>query len=92
MTKLEIKGTGEAIAAIEEIFREMIQLFDMPSDEAYGRINREFSWREQGFYDDDGLLLLTHEDPFTWAMNIYFGRESLWWLSESRNLTPVPYP
>lgn len=92
MTKLELKGTNDALAAIEEIVREMIHLFDLKSDEAYGRVNREFRWRSQGFYDDDGLVLLTHEDPYTWAMNIYYGKESLWWVSESRDLEPLPYP
>lgn len=92
MIKLEIKGTDEAIAALEEIVEEMVAIFEVSGDEARGRVNREFSWRSEGFYDDDGLLLLTHEDPYTWAMHIYYGKESFWWVNQDQNLRPLPFP
>lgn len=91
MTRLEIEGSDEAIAALEVIAQEMIRLFRIAPDEAFGRINRSFSWRSEGFYDDDGLLLLTHEDPYTWAMHVYYGKNSFWWLNEA-DLEPLPYP
>ena len=68
------------------IAEEMEKLFQIPYDEAIGRINRQ--WQGLTIVGQD---LIYHEDEEFWAKTIYYGKSSYWWLAGA-NPQPLPYP
>lgn len=73
---------------LKSIRNEMIKMFSIPDDEAYGRINR--FWNNEVFHGNQ--LMLYHEDEIYWANTIYYGKNSFWWLREGEYIEPIPYP
>lgn len=71
----------------EGILQEMVRRFGVSETEALGRINRAWSGLE--IVGDDDLIY--HEDEEYWAQNIYYGKDSEWWL-DPPGLAPLPYP
>lgn len=76
---------SESEAFCERIAQEMVRLFGISPDEAVGRINN--AWKGLSIVGDD---LIYHETEEYWANNIYYGKESEWWLSPP-GLKPRPY-
>lgn len=74
--KFKFETDAKSQAFCESIAHEMVRLFGISSDEAVGRINKE--WRNQSIVGDD---IIYHETEDYWAKNIYFGKSSEWWLS-----------
>jgi hypothetical protein len=85
--ELAIRASDKARDFLEEIVTEMLILFPITRDEAVGRINE--AWRHLGYVGDDDLIF--HETKRYWAMTIYYGKESKWWLG-TEGLRPRPYP
>jgi hypothetical protein len=89
MTDLDIHATEEALEYFEQIAREMVLLFPITMDEAIGRINR--FWQGRDMTTEVAVNMLLHEEPDSWAKNVYYGRASNWWLGEE-GLKPLPFP
>jgi hypothetical protein len=68
------------------IAEKMSSLFGISIDEAVGRVNRE--WEGNSIIGDD---IIYHETEEYWANNIFYGKDSDWWLSR-KNLKPRSYP
>ena len=87
MNNFEFVTDEESEEFCIEIAKKMIELFGISMDEAMGRINR--CWEGLEIVGDD---LIYHEDEEYWAKNIYYGKNSFWWLKEgSEDLKPLPY-
>ncbi|WP_156934773.1 hypothetical protein [Pseudonocardia spinosispora] len=86
-------GDAKALEFCREIVEEMVTTLGVPRDEAVARVNRQ--WSVPGESGDVprvwivGLSIAYHEDPHTWAGNIYYGHGSRWWDPSS---TPSPLP
>lgn len=72
--------------ACEEIVGEMVKLFGISTDEAIARINE--AWDGLSIIGPDDLIF--HETTGYWAHNIYYGKDSRWWLFPE-GLEPRPY-
>lgn len=83
----DVEGTEKAMQFLDDIARRMVIRFPITRDEAVGRINRH--WRGLTFGDDD---LIFHETADEWAMSIYYGHDSSWWLRDEGERVPLPYP
>ena len=88
MTSIQVLGTTEAISYVEEIAREMTQMFKILMSEARGRINDQLGSRAIRTPMEVNVLLYQEQD--VWAKHIYYGRESFWWKGEE-GLSPLPY-
>ena len=87
---------AELTAWCHQIAGQLVARFGVSRQEAIGRINRD--WRLRyclGPY----VYLAYHEDPEYWADEIYFGKDSRWWMvPEDRErlglgpIAPVPHP
>ncbi|SDM30485.1 hypothetical protein [Paenibacillus jilunlii] len=87
MKKFRYGTTEEAQEFCEGIMIEMIKLFNISEEEAWGRVN-DF-WKSPFKEDYD---ISYHETFNYWANTIYFGKEARWWKRESDpTLMPVPY-
>lgn len=82
-------------AFCREIVAEMVRLFGVSAEEAIGRINRE--WRGRDIRDE--LSIVYHEDAENWAHDMYFGKDSYWWITGEKReelglepIVPRPYP
>ena len=87
---------AEFAAWCDQIADQLIARFGVSREEAIGRINRD--WR---LCDCLGpyVYLAYHEDPDYWAEEIYFGKDSRYWMApEDREklglgpVKPIPYP
>lgn len=88
MKKIRVATTKEAQEFCEGIVMEMIQLFNISEEEAWGRVN-DF-WKRPFNEDYD---IRYHETYNYWANTIYYGKETSWWKREGDpTLKPVPYP
>ncbi len=83
----KFRVTNESETFCREIINVMIQLFEISSEEALGRLNEH--WKGNDFTDEDDIRY--HEDESFWAYDIYYGHDSLWWTNPGQ-LTPLPYP
>jgi len=70
-----------------EIVAHMVRRGGISTEEAVGRINQV--WAGKDILGD--LNLVYHEVAEEWAMDIYFGKASKWWLNPP-GLRPLPYP
>ncbi|OKP94998.1 hypothetical protein [Paenibacillus sp. P46E] len=87
MEKFSFVTTDESEKFCEEIILEMIRLFNISDEEAWGRLN-EF-WKTP-FGEED---IRYHEGDEFWAKTIYYGPNIRWWKREGDpTLKPVPYP
>jgi hypothetical protein len=77
----------ETQALCEAIVAEMQRLFGLSEAEAITRINRH--WTTQDLSDPQDVVL--HEDEEYWTKTIYYGKNSSWWLDESK-AKPLPFP
>lgn len=87
MRQFAFKTDEESAEYCEAVIQEMVRLFDISEEEALGRMNR--AWRGIEFVGDDDLIY--HEDEEYWAKNIYYGKDSAWWM-DPPDLQPLPYP
>ena len=87
MLQFEFETDDKSRTFIEDIVKEMMDLFSITRDEAVGRMNR--LWRGQSFGGPEEVIF--HEDEEYWAKTIYYGKESLWWKNPP-DLKPLPYP
>lgn len=71
----------------EEIVGVMVALFEIPEDEALGRLNR--FWKGKPIVGEHDMVY--HREPEYWAKTIYYGKDSFWWM-EGAELRPLPYP
>lgn len=71
-----------------DIAKMMVSLFDIPPEEAIGRINSH--WKGRTFDLGDHEDIVFHETPDYWAKRIYY-KES-WWTNLRPPLNPKPYP
>jgi hypothetical protein len=85
--RFAFKTCAQTRAFCEAIVGEMIRLFDIPEDEAVGRVNGQ--WQHLDLTDPLDVIL--HEDEVFWAKDIYFGHDSAWWNDEA-NAKPRPFP
>jgi len=86
---IEFPCTAEIADLVHEIAATMILTFDMPLEEAEGRINK--FWTGFTFLEPIQTMPLLHETPDYWAKTIYYGPGVMWWLGEE-GLTPTRYP
>jgi hypothetical protein len=102
-TPWRIRTDARLDAYCWKIARELVTQFGISESEAVGRINRD--WRFDGidsrFCIEYGpeFHLAYHELPEYWAQEIYYGRDSHWWMApEERQrlglgpLESLPYP
>jgi len=89
MRLFAIPASDEATEYLDLIATTMVELFDIPDEEAVARINR--FWHGQSFDSEGSVNALLHEMPDFWAKTIYYGRHVKWWLGEE-GLSPEPYP
>ncbi len=88
-------GDHEALAFCQEIAGEMGRAYGIPHAEAVARINRQ--WSEPGPSGRVpriwivGLDLAYHQTPDDWAGDMYYGKDSLWWLPTAHPW-PLPSP
>ncbi|MDR4469073.1 MAG: hypothetical protein MRJ68_12395 [Nitrospira sp.] len=87
MKKFEFATGPEAQVFCCNIVRRMSDLFQIPEEEAIGRMNR--FWKGLSFDRKDDLIF--HETEDFWANTIYYGRKSKWWKNPA-DLKPLPYP
>ncbi len=79
-----VDAQGEEYCA--EIASEMVSLFGVTEEEAFGRINDFFKHQEiVGELDP-----VYHELPDYWAKTMYYGPGVYWWL-EGQELHPRAY-
>ena len=87
---------AELAAFCCEIADELVTRFGISEEEAVGRINRD--WRLR-YCLGPHVYLAYHETPEYWAQEIYYGKDSRWWMApEDRErlglgpVEPLPYP
>jgi hypothetical protein len=87
---------AEPTAFCHKIAAELVARFGISKAEALGRINRD--WRLR-YCLGPHVYLAYHETPEYWAEEIYYGKDSCWWVApedrERLGLGPVqpePYP
>ena len=75
-----------------QIYMEMMSQFDISKEEAIARINQQ--WEKRSLV---GINIVYHVLPEEWAKNIYWGRDSYWWIEGEKRenlklppLTPQP--
>ena len=85
--QFEFKTDKQSEEFCNLIIGRMVSLFGITSDEARGRINRD--WRGLKIIGPNDVIY--HEDDEYWAKTIYFGKGSNWWLNPP-NLKPRAYP
>ena len=85
---------AESDAFCRQIVADLARLFGVPTDEAVGRINRQ--WRGLAFVGED---IIYHETPEYWAHVMYLGKDSSWWITDEKReqkelgpVVPKPYP
>lgn len=88
MLQFEMKLDLQSEVYLRSIVEEMVRLFSITEEEAYGRIN--MFWSGQTLQGDQ--IMLYHEDEEYWAKTIYFGKDSYWWLRDDEKIEPIPYP
>ena len=84
-------------ALCREIARDMVSQFGISMTEAIGRINRD--WKDRNWLGSEWGVLVYHETADEWARDIYFGKETAWWVAEEHRdrlglgpVVPKPYP
>ena len=76
-------GTDTTSASFcNQIASTMVDLFGIPKSEAIQRINT--TWAGLSFLGTEDLIY--HESEEYWAKNIYYGKDSAWWLPEERRI------
>jgi len=75
-----------------QIYMELMSQFGISKEEAITRINQE--WENKSL---TGTSMVYHVTPEEWAKNIYWGRNSYWWIErekrEELKLPPlIPQP
>lgn len=75
---------------IYRIADEMILAFNISTEEAAGRINRQ--WKGKSFVKQADEEVLLHRDPEHWAKEIYFGHVGLWMSRVHGPQPPLPWP
>lgn len=75
-SNFEFTTDARAKKSCTDIVLTMIDRFGIDEEEAIERINRD--WHDQGIVGDD---VVYHETPEHWAYTIYYGKDSLWWIS-----------
>jgi hypothetical protein len=75
-----------------QIYMELMSQFGISKEEAIARINQE--WENKSL---TGTSMIYHVMPEEWAKNIYWGRNSYWWIEgekrEELKLPPlIPQP
>ena len=88
-TEIQIPASEDVRRHMEEIVREMMNLWSLSAAEAIGRVNR--FWLGKTFVSTAQADVVLREEPSHWAKTIYYGPDSNWWLGEN-DLTPVPFP
>ncbi|WP_110932688.1 hypothetical protein [Paenibacillus bouchesdurhonensis] len=88
MKELEMIIDQSAEEYLKSIINEMIKLFQISEEEAYGRINR--FWSGKNLVGDH--IMLYHLNENYWANTIYYRKNSYWWLREGEKIEPLPYP
>jgi hypothetical protein len=89
MMRIEFSCTPRIEEFVREIAANMVVLFNIPLEEAAGRINR--FWRGNTVHDELDERILLREGAEYWAKTIYYGSAAMWWVSED-GLKPTPYP
>ena len=83
----QFETDDEAYQFCVEIADLMVSLFGITTEEAVGRINRD--WKDKPIIGDNNMLY--HETADYFAKKIYYFKVSYWWLPEAK---PIPrlYP
>lgn len=84
------KATEDVLDLLEEVAEEMVSLFSISKSEAVARINAQ--WPGQHFLEDSELIL--HEDPYYWALFIYYDGDVPDWnpSADRSSWKPSPAP
>ena len=88
---------AELDAFCREVARELVTQFGITEAEAIGRINRE--WKDRNWLGSEYGWIVYHEPADEWARDIYYGKETAWWVEEEHRarlglgpVAPKPYP
>lgn len=95
-TRWQFPTDTELDAYCREIAGELVARFGISEEEAVGRINRD--WRPRHCLGPH-VYLVYHETPEYWATEIYYGKDSYWWIAPEKRehlglgpVEPAPYP
>ncbi len=92
MSKYKFETDDEGERFCYQITMHMMSLFGISKEEATTRINQE--WERKSLV---GTSIVYHVVAEEWAKNIYWGRDSYWWIEGEKReklklppLTPQP--
>ena len=65
------RATPDVLDLLSQVADELVSLLGISKAEAVARINAQ--WSDQKFLEDSEIIL--HEDPYYWALSIYYNGE-----------------
>lgn len=84
---LKIRTDKRGLKFCTKIASIMMQEFGISKEEAFARVN--WNWAHSGGIV--GRDIAYHESEQYWAYNMYYGKDSTWWVS-TEGLKPAPVP